>query len=391
MDETSTHGVPPPGDFIREALKAKGWTQDDLARVVGRPLTRINEIIQGKQGITPETAVALGVALDTEAEVWLRREAEYRLHLQKVVAERLTFESVIAHPELHLRKKMFGYAPIRDMQKRGWIEASDSTETIEKELIRFFRVDSLESPPCIHGAMRKSSPTTPATISQTAWACRIRQVASTVPRGSIGEYDPSKIGACKKQLRKIAAYSAGASKVAEVLASFGIRFVVVEGLPGAKVEGFATWLDDKSPVIGVSLKYDRMDNFWHTLGHEVIHIEHNDVASIDGDADEREDLLLQVKPLMERRADSEGASIFVQPEELESFMRRVGPVYTTERINQFANTIKMHPCIIVGQIKHRGAIPWSKFSKVNVPIREPVIKSTLTDGWGKTLFPGVLK
>ena len=70
----------PPGDFIAEELEARGWTQGDLARILGRPLQAVNAIIRGKKAITPETAVGLGAAFGTSAEIWLNMENSYRLH-----------------------------------------------------------------------------------------------------------------------------------------------------------------------------------------------------------------------------------------------------------------------------------------------------------------------
>jgi len=370
---------PPPGDFVREELQRRSWSQEDLAVMLGRTTARVSQIMTGKQELSPEIALALESVFGVPATVWLQREAAYRLYLASADTS-----------AIRRRARMYELAPVREMQKRGWIDSSESTDDIEKELLRFFEMDSLEVEPAIHGAMRKTNPIAPPTASQTAWACRVRQVARAIPADSLGAYNESKIDACKKQIRKLASYSAGVGKVPELLASFGIRFVVVEGLPGAKVDGYATWLNDDTPVIGMSIKYDRMDSFWHTLGHELIHVQHRDAAPIDGDVSDPDELIHGKAPI-ERRADSEGAAIYVAPDELESFIRRVGPVYTTERINQFANSIKMHPCIIIGQLKHRGAIGWSKFTKISVPVREAVIKSSITDGWGKSLFPGVVK
>ncbi len=69
----------PPGDFIREELEARGWSQADLARILGRPVQTINMIINARKEITPQTAVELAEAFGTSAQLWLNLEASYRL------------------------------------------------------------------------------------------------------------------------------------------------------------------------------------------------------------------------------------------------------------------------------------------------------------------------
>jgi HTH-type transcriptional regulator / antitoxin HigA len=224
---------------------------------------------------------------------------------------------------------------------------------------------------------------------QRAWAFRVRQLAEAIPGASVARFSDARIPALKADLRKLAAYSKEVRKAPALLLSYGIRFVVVEGLSGAKMDGFATWIDAdyQQPVIGMSLRYDRLDSFWFTLGHEVSHIAHHDIAPVDGDVSGQEDLL-EVKPPMERRADEESAATFIDPVELQSFIRRHGPRYSADHINQFANRIKMHPNIIVGQLKNRGEIKYSQHTKTIVPVRELVVKAAVTDGWGKDITLG---
>lgn len=69
----------PPGEFIREELEARGWSQSDFARILGRPLQAVNEIINGKKRITAETAKEIALAIGTSPEVWLNLENAYRL------------------------------------------------------------------------------------------------------------------------------------------------------------------------------------------------------------------------------------------------------------------------------------------------------------------------
>jgi addiction module HigA family antidote len=70
-----------PGIILRRELDARGWTQRDLAGILGRPAQAISEIVQGSKRITAETALELSAALGTSAEVWLQLDAGYRLRM----------------------------------------------------------------------------------------------------------------------------------------------------------------------------------------------------------------------------------------------------------------------------------------------------------------------
>lgn len=75
----------PVGEFIREELEARGWTQKDLAEILGRPLQTVNQIVNGKKLVTPQTAVELSKAFGTSAELWLNLETAYRLSQVRTV------------------------------------------------------------------------------------------------------------------------------------------------------------------------------------------------------------------------------------------------------------------------------------------------------------------
>jgi HTH-type transcriptional regulator/antitoxin HigA len=69
----------PPGAFIREELAARGWSQRDLAEVLGRPFQAVNAIVNGRKQITPRTARELEAAFGPTAAFWLNLEMAYRL------------------------------------------------------------------------------------------------------------------------------------------------------------------------------------------------------------------------------------------------------------------------------------------------------------------------
>jgi len=71
MDGLKPAEVFPPGDYIKDELKAHGWTQADLAEIMGRSRPKINEIANGERVITVQTAKELDAAFGTSAELWI--------------------------------------------------------------------------------------------------------------------------------------------------------------------------------------------------------------------------------------------------------------------------------------------------------------------------------
>lgn len=356
-----------PGEVIKELLNEKGWTQADLSRILCRPLPTINHIIKGRKSITPEMAISLGAAFGTGPEKWMKLESEYRLSLAKTNPEKI-----------EKRARLYDYAPIKDMEKRRWIPHTTSPEEQEKVLCQFYEIDSLEDEPQISVATRKATKEMALTASQKAWCFRAKKLAKAM---QVSTFKKSKLSEASLRLRELAAYPEEARHVSKILAQYGIRYLVIEPLPGAKIDGATLWLDEKSPVIVMSLRYDRIDAFWFTLLHEFSHIVHED-ASVDDDLCGEGQVPSIAKIESERRADLEASERLVPSKRLNSFIMRVSPLYSKKRIIQFAHTINIHPGVIVGQLQHRGEIGYSANREMLAKIRNIVSDTALTDGWG---------
>lgn len=65
--------------LLKEFLEPLELTQKALATHVGIPVQRVNEIVRGKRGVTPETAWLLSEALRTTPEFWLNLQSMYEL------------------------------------------------------------------------------------------------------------------------------------------------------------------------------------------------------------------------------------------------------------------------------------------------------------------------
>jgi HTH-type transcriptional regulator/antitoxin HigA len=359
----------PPGEHLREELEARGWMQEDLADVTGLTLQAVNEIIAGKRTIAPEVAHALGEALGTTAQVWMNLDAAYRL------AQIRTRTSLIPQKSMLYQK-----APIREMMRRGWIKSSGNlSDTVEK-ILRFFEIKSIdETPAPIVYAARVSSPAT--TAAHQAWLYRAKKLATSAPVSK--KYTPTNLNNAIDRLRTLFRNPEEIRHIPEILADAGVRFVVLEHLRGTRIDGACFWLNTSSPVIAVTLRYDRLDHFWFTLFHEIGHLKNRD-SLIDADLVESRPRASDAGGDKEMTANKFASDFLIPTSELDNFISRVGPLYSKQDIKHFAARLSIHPGIVVGQLQFRDEISYQHSREMLEKIRKFIVPYALTDGWGHT-------
>lgn len=360
-----------PGAVIKRELEARGWEQQDLAFFMGRQPSEVSALVLGKKAINPEVAYELAATLGHSAEFWLHLEAAYSL-------TKVEFDEGAVTKRLRL----FERYPIKEMMKRRWIEPTDDINLIEERLCGFLGVKSLDERPQLNHAARKSTSYSDTTPAQDAWIVRVRQLAPYAPATKFTDR------ACNEALEKLSVLLKDPEEVRHVpriLSESGIRFVLVEALPSTGIDGVCTWLDRHSPIIGISLRLDRIDGFWFTLLHEMHHVKHHagqenpilDVNLVGEDAKHIND-----KPEMERLADEFAANFSIKKSDLDNFIARIRPLYSKQRVKAFAARMMVHPGIVVGQLQHRGEIPYSHQREMLVKVRHLLTDAALTDGWG---------
>jgi HTH-type transcriptional regulator / antitoxin HigA len=364
-----------PGERIRNLLVLRNWNQHDLALVTGLSRQTITSIIAGRSGITPESAMALASAFGNEATEWLLWDTQFRLLSVRIKSE-----------EIQRRAKTLELAPVREMQRRGWIDSSEGFSALELQLKKFFRVEDLHNIEGQEALFLRAVTNNPTENSKAlrAWVGRANQLARAV---TVQPFSHRNLGEAEKELHRISAFSKEIYRVPDVFARYGIRFVIIEPLPFSKVDGAAFWLDEASPVIALSLRYDRIDSFWFTLFHEFMHIKNKDEVSIDENMEEQVKTGSSTELIndVEARASKQAAESLINPVEIDSFIRRVGPLYSEAKIIQFAHRIKVHPGIIVGQLQRSGRLSYSSLRQLLVKVRGSIIETALTDGWGKVV------
>jgi HTH-type transcriptional regulator/antitoxin HigA len=367
MTERVPAEVFPPGDFLREELEERGWTQRDLAQILDRPLRTVNEVVTGKRGITPDTARGLAAALGTSAELWMNLETAYQLH-----------RSAKPDETIAQRARLFAKAPVIAMIQRGWIEPSDNTTVLEKRLCDFFSVTSMDEPLGFPAAARTPSARTSGfTPEQAAWLARATRMAKVLQART---YDPARFTELIEQIRLLLLNPEDTRRAPRVLAEFGIRLVIVKGLPHSKIEGACFWLDEDTPAIALSMRHPRIDYFWYTLMHELGHVRSGDGQALDDDWPPSSQEMKRW-PERELRANDFAEDALVPAAEMADFIDRTGPLYSKHRIRNFAQRMNVHPGIVVGQLQFKEEIPWKHNREMLVSVRDYVTDAALTDGW----------
>lgn len=357
-----------PGVFIKLELEARCWSQRDLAFILGQTEQQLNPLLSGKRAITPDMARLLGDAFDIAPQFFLNLQGQYDLQNAKE-----------PDPAVKTRAELQALYPVRDMIRRGWIQDGEAS-LLQLQMTRFFEVANDDSPRHVaFAAKRTHYGETPP--HQLAWVFRVRQLAKQM---TVEKFCADKLREALRQLRSLMIDPEAVHTVPAVLTKCGVRFVVVEVLPNAKIDGVCTWLDDSSPVIGMSTLYDRLDNFWFVLRHEIEHVLQGhgktSIGMIDhlcgagtseGESDSEE----------ERIANAAAADFCVPVQKMESFYSRKHPYFSERDVIGFATVVGVHPGIVVGQLQKRMK-RYDYLRKYQVPIRRHLISDAIADGWG---------
>jgi len=371
MASTNATWIKHPGFYIKEEMEARDWLQRDLAFILGCPEQAVNMILSGKRGISPDMAKALGEAFDVPAEFFANLQQTYDLAQART-----------PDPSVAIRRNMQSTYPVREMIKRGWIVQSD-TAMLETQLIRFFGVlDADEIPYMAHAAKKSSYEEREVPPAQLAWLFRVRQIAASI---SVPRYSEKALRSALNDLQEILHAPEEARHVPRLLTECGVRFILVEKLPNANIDGVCFW-DQSAPVIGMTTRYDRIDNFWFVLRHEIEHVlrthgrDHEILDDLDGEGASTSDSL----PEEERVANAAAGDFCAPTDKLNSFMVRKHPFFYEKDVVAFARLHRRHPGLVVGQMRFRMK-RHDYLTRYLVKIRQFVLPGSIADGWGQVV------
>jgi HTH-type transcriptional regulator/antitoxin HigA len=316
-----------PLEAIRFRMEQEGLTQQDLVPFIGSK-GRVSEVLAGKRELTLAMIRNLHEGL--------------RIPLKSLVQGQTG--------ELPQKIETKRY-PVKEMFLRGFFAATFGTdwhrakENAEEMLQAFF--GGRET--CPIPALNRQTTREKSKVDMDAlhaWRCRVLDRAKCL---NLPPYDPEALNdAFIKQLTVLSGFSQGPLLVQERLAGVGVAMIIEEHLSGTHLDGAALWHPDGFPVVALTLRYDRLDNFWFTLFHEIGHVIKHLGLHPEGCVDTDIDSGSQKE--IEREADHFALSVFISEETWD----RLGSLNYAEDIRAAAKKLAIHPAIIAGRLRREA-------------------------------------
>ena len=317
-----------PISIIRIRMHERRLSSADVVPYFGSP-SRVSEVLNGRRSLTLSMIRKISKGLDIPADFLVGVDAEFDAHSDD--------------PDWTL-------FPIGEMYKRGWIEAKTKRSAKLKEsMLEFFNT---ANPSLLSANYKRSitlrSESLASSYSRTAWLARVVGLAKTsldkVPKFKYSsitdEFLESLAAESQNHLGRLTAF--------KMLADIGIIVIYEPSLKGASIDGAATEVDG-TPIIGVTLRHDRLDHFWFTLMHEVCHVwKHLNTGEFLIDDFDKEDDEIKI----EAEANRLARDILIPRALWRRSAVRTSP--TVSNILDLARMIGRDPAIIAGRVRRES-------------------------------------
>lgn len=334
-----------PGEYLLDELEAKEISQKDFAKIIGMQTSQLNEIINGKRAINAETALLFEKALDISAEYWMNVQKNYELDSAKI--KRRDHQRLEA---IELWNMAQEHIPINFFKKQK-VLTGDPLEDIPS-IKSIYNIESFDQLAGIYAnnnytRFRKSKTMVVDKVNLIGWVKLLEYKANQQIVRTFNHSDYENI---LIELKKILTKNKKVKeKIKETLNENGIKIIYQERGEHTPIDGASLW-SNGNPAIGMSLRFDRIDNFaftlFHELGHIFLHLPNNNMAEFIDLEQEPENY----KNNKEEKEADKFAQINLIPEELWNDFYNPLYYYSDTKIKDFAKKAKIHPAIVRGRI-----------------------------------------
>ena len=321
-------GLPDPVSAIKFRMEQQGFKQKDLIPYLGSK-SKVSEVLSGKRSLSLRMIRSLHAGLGIPAEVLLQEQGA---------------DLPIIPAGLEWR----GF-PLAEMLNRGWTsfkgtlpEAKEHAEELLGKWAAPLGMDALQ-PTLLKQHIRGRNGGSP--YSLTAWRIRVSLLAleQDIPAYKAGTVDRDFM----VDLVKLSYLEEGPLLVKEFLLKNGIHFVVEPHLKTTHLDGAAMRLPSGAPLVALTLRHNRLDNFWFTLCHELahlaLHLDTNDWFLFLDDLDCPEE------NGVEDEADNFASEVLISSKKWNE--SSLNGESSAAEIKAFAKSQRIHPAIPAGRIR----------------------------------------
>ncbi|MFA6917172.1 MAG: ImmA/IrrE family metallo-endopeptidase [Parachlamydiales bacterium] len=318
---------PDPIDAILFRMHEKGLKRADLIPYFGTS-SRVSEVLGRKRPLTVQMIRALSIGLGISADTLVG----------------------LSMPDAAPQKSAIDWSkfPVKEMAKRGWLESAAirATSSVEDVVKNFISEAGLQFGAASFRRTLVGEAQSPTTrYSLYAWLARVIQKARE-KKSSLGVFEQEALSTSfLRELAQLSWYDQGPLLAIEYLGKHGVAVIVEPHLKGTLLDGAALKDADGTPIIGLTLRHDRLDNFWFTLLHEVAHIwKHSgsDEAFLD-------DLDASSEDRREAEANRLAREAFIPRLIWKRSDAFISP--SKESIDKLSRELKIHPAIIAGRLR----------------------------------------
>lgn len=324
-------GLPDPVEAIKFRMEQQGLSRKDLEKYIGSQ-SKVSEVLNHKRPLSLAMIRALHQGLGIPAEVLLQEEGKEL-------------------PEPRYKLKEY---PFTEMFAEGYFSffngaLQDAKDAKEEILERFFSV--FQGLTFEKAMTRSSAARHTDEFALEAWQARALSLAEEreLPPYSHGDLTEEDI----KYMVKLSAFEKGPQLAREFLEKHGIPLITLKHLKHTYLDGACFKSPSGRPVIVMSLRHDREDNFWFTLVHEIahlfLHLNKNNFAFFD-ETETDHDRSESSDP-MEKEANDFASRILIPEDEWKLWRKQNSGIVKKSEIQLFANRLGISPSIVAGRLR----------------------------------------
>ncbi|MDQ3118729.1 MAG: ImmA/IrrE family metallo-endopeptidase [Verrucomicrobiota bacterium] len=241
--------LPDPITAIKFRIEQQGLKKKDLVTYLGSQ-SRVSEVLSGKRALTVQMIRKLHDGLGIPMEVLIQ---EPEAKMKPMSAQRPTIEAL---KEMCARGYFAGVAT--------WGEAKARVDELLGQLLMGVELAPAYNRQMLRAGAREDQ------AALAAWKARVLQRAKAA---SCADFEPKTFTSqFLRQLAGLSRLPEGPAAAVEMLRGHGVIVLTEPHLPGTHLDGAALLLDGCKPVIALTLRHDRLDNFWFCLFHELGHV-----------------------------------------------------------------------------------------------------------------------